>query len=117
RHDEAPGEGQVAVGGAAAPPRRGVAHGDPRHLAVDLEGKTARAATELLARLLLEEIAHPAGNMAILAGNADLAPLDPDRAAIALSGDVTDAVEHAQHRHLLAILEGQPRWQRSQPGF
>ena len=81
------------------------------------EGDPAGAAADFLARALPQEVAHPPRDMRLLAADADLARLDPDRPAPPFARDMADAVRHTQHRHPLAIRKSDPRRQRRQAAF
>jgi hypothetical protein len=67
--------------------------------------------------MLLQEVAHAAGDMRPVASDAQLARLDPDGAVLARAGDAADAVRHAEDGHVLAFGEGDAGRQGGQPAF
>ena len=105
RQDQAPGEIEHAVGRAAAPAAAGIADADAPDPLAQLIGLLQRPALELPARLQLQPILDPAGQMLRPAGDMDLPGLAPDDAAVGLA--VADAMLDPEIGDRDAMQEGQ----------
>src|SRR5690242_16430024 len=104
REDEAPGEGEHAVGRAASPPALGVAQDDALHVLAELLGLGSRARFDLAPRFQLQPVGDPARDMLLMPGDVDLllfAPHHPAR-----MGAMADAMGDAEERNHGAMREG-----------